>query len=74
MQKFIINIKIELANNYFEQYSKNKQNQLLHATYAANKASATAYILGARLTDNYDQSKQWTSDGRNLLNKLESLK
>jgi hypothetical protein len=43
-----IDIYKDLANAYTEAFGKAKDNQFLHAVFAANKAAAFAYILASK--------------------------
>lgn len=59
-----IDIYKDLANAYTEAFGKTKDNQYLHAVFAANCEAAWAYILGSKATDDETKCLRWNAEGK----------
>ena len=68
-----IDIYKDLANTYTDAFSKTKDNQFLHAVFAANREAAFAYILSANETTDDVQCLRWNAEGKKILTKTEAL-
>ena len=76
-QKYIfdnINIYKDLAKAYTDAYGKTKDNQFLHAVFAANREAAFAYILGSKVCSEDTLCLRWNAEGRKILSKTEKMK
>jgi len=69
-----IDIYKDLANAYTEAFGKAKDNQFLHAVFAANKAAAFAYILASKAWDDEYKILRWNAEGKKILTKTEQMK